>query len=327
MNRCHSLLTRVQAILLDAHFRFEHTVRSLSGYFVNFTGTGGVWRVRAIADAGGWQHDTLIEDADLAYRAHLCGWRGLHLPDLLTPSELPEDPSAWRSQQQRWAKGNAQVLRKLMPRILRSRAKLGAKVECFLHLSSNCIHPINLGLALLFLPSILARRGVSSHGLLDGILFFQNFLWVSAYFALSQRERPAMSTRAWLSELRALPSLMALGIGASISQTVAVAGGFIGRDLVFHRTPKAGRMRRPTGSYRAPMSRMVFFEAGFAFIYALAIVLAIRSRDFWSLPFLILFFHGFFHVTWISMREMIRERVGDLDEPSERFEETASSAE
>ncbi len=96
VNREHSLLTRVQAILLDAHFRFEHTVRSLSGYFVNFTGTGGVWRVQAIREAGGWQHDTLIEDADLAYRAHLAGWRGLHLPDLLCPSELPEDPSAWR---------------------------------------------------------------------------------------------------------------------------------------------------------------------------------------------------------------------------------------
>jgi cellulose synthase/poly-beta-1,6-N-acetylglucosamine synthase-like glycosyltransferase len=154
MNREHSLLTRVQAILLDAHFRFEHTVRSLSGYFVNFTGTGGLWRVRAIAEAGGWQHDTLIEDADLAYRAHLCGWRGLHVPDLLVPSELPEDPSAWRCQQQRWAKGNAQVLRKLMLPILRSRASLGAKIECFLHLTSNCIHPVNLGLALLFIPSI-----------------------------------------------------------------------------------------------------------------------------------------------------------------------------
>jgi cellulose synthase/poly-beta-1,6-N-acetylglucosamine synthase-like glycosyltransferase len=312
MNREHSLLTRVQAILLDAHFRFEHTVRSLSGYFVNFTGTGGVWRARAIADAGGWQHDTLIEDADLAYRAHLRGWRGLHLPDLLCPSELPEDPSAWRSQQQRWAKGNAQVLRKLMPAIARSSASLGAKVECFLHLTSNCIHPVNLALAILLVPSMWVRRGSVTLLALDAALFTLNFVWVAAYFALSQRERPGMTTatRRWLRELRVLPSLMAIGIGSSLSQSRAVVGGLFGRDLVFHRTPKAGRMRRPTGSYRAPMSRLVLVEAALAMGYATAIVVAVARGHLASLPFLVLFFHGFLHVAGISAWESIRLRLG-----------------
>jgi cellulose synthase/poly-beta-1,6-N-acetylglucosamine synthase-like glycosyltransferase len=310
MNREHSLLTRVQAILLDAHFRFEHTVRSLSGYFVNFTGTGGVWRTRAILEAGGWQHDTLIEDADLAYRAHLEGWRGLHVPDLLVPSELPEEPSAWRCQQRRWAKGNAQVLRKLMPAILRSRASLGAKVECFLHLTSNCIHPVNLGLALLFIPSIWLRRETGSLFVLDGALFFLNFVWVSAYFALSQRERPGIGRRGWLRELRVLPSLMAFGLGSSLSQSGAVIGGLFGRDLVFHRTPKAGRMRRPTGSYRAPMSRMVFGEAALALGYGAAIIVVVMDANLAPLPFLVLFFHGFLHVAGISAWEPIRQRLG-----------------
>ena len=309
MNREHSLLTRVQAILLDAHFRFEHTVRSLSGFFVNFTGTGGVWRARAIEEAGGLQHDTLIEDADLAYRAHLVGWRGLHVPDLLVPSELPEEPSAWRCQQQRWAKGNAQVLRKLMPAILRSRVSWGAKVECFLHLTSNCIHPVNLGLALLFIPSIWLRKGMGSLFFLDGALFFLNFVWVSAYFALSQRERPGIGRRGWLRELRVIPSLMAFGIGSSLSQSRAVVGGLFGRDLVFHRTPKAGRMRRPTGSYRAPMSRMVLVEGALALAYAAAIVVAHLDANLAPLHFLVLFFHGFVHVAGISAWEPIQQRL------------------
>jgi cellulose synthase/poly-beta-1,6-N-acetylglucosamine synthase-like glycosyltransferase len=307
MNREHSLLTRVQAILLDAHFRFEATVRSLSGYFVNFTGTGGVWRARAIADAGGWQHDTLIEDADLAYRAHLCGWRGLHLPQLLVRSELPEEPSAWRSQQQRWAKGNAQVLRKLMPTILRSRAPLGAKVECLLHVTANSIHPINLGLALLFIPSVGLRAGASSLFVLDAILFLLNFVWVSAYFALSQRERPGIGRR-WLRELRVIPSMMAVGLGSSLSQTRAVLGGLFGRDLVFHRTPKAGRMRRPTGTYRSPMSRLVLVEGLFALSYGVAIAFAIVDRNLAALPFLVLFFHGFLHVALVSAWESLRHQ-------------------
>jgi cellulose synthase/poly-beta-1,6-N-acetylglucosamine synthase-like glycosyltransferase len=313
MNREHSLLTRVQAILLDAHFRFEHTVRSLAGYFVNFTGTGGLWRVRAISEAGGWQHDTLIEDADLAYRAHLQGWRGLHLPDLLVPSELPEDPSAWRCQQQRWAKGNAQVLRKLIVPIFRSRASFGAKVECFLHLTSNCIHPVNLGLALLFIPSIALRSHTTLPLVLDGALFALSFLGVSAYFALSQRERPGIETRGWLRELRVLPSLMAFGMGSSLSQTRAVLGGLFGSDLVFQRTPKAGRMRRPTGTYRAPMSRLVLLEAGIALSYGIAIVIAAIHGAVSSLPFLVLFFHGFLSVAGISAWEAMRHRLVPSD--------------
>jgi len=33
-----------------------------------------------IADAGGWQHDTLTEDLDLSYRAQMKGWQFVYLP-------------------------------------------------------------------------------------------------------------------------------------------------------------------------------------------------------------------------------------------------------
>jgi GT2 family glycosyltransferase len=307
LNRERSLLTRVQAILLDAHFRFEHTVRSLSGYFVNFTGTGGVWRAQAIEDAGGWQHDTLIEDADLAYRAQMRGWRALHLPDLLVPCELPEDASAWRGQQQRWAKGNAQVMRKLMPSILRSGAPWGAKLECFLHLSSNCIHPVNFGLALLLAPAMWLRAAAPAYLFaIDAGVFAFNLLSVATYFALSQRERPP--PRRWLRELRVIPSLMALGVGGSVSQGKAVIEGFCGHDVVFHRTPKPGRMRRPAASYRTPISRLVWLEATLALAYAAAVVAAGRHGLWASVPFLLLFFHGFSHVAAISAWEAAQYR-------------------
>src|SRR4029079_8834429 len=68
INRGYSLLTRIQAILLDGHFFIEHTARNRSGCFFNFNGTAGIWRREAIRDAGGWEHDTLTEDLDLSYR-------------------------------------------------------------------------------------------------------------------------------------------------------------------------------------------------------------------------------------------------------------------
>ncbi|MFI5302704.1 MAG: glycosyltransferase family 2 protein, partial [Polyangiales bacterium] len=114
MNREHSLLTRVQALMLDGHHLVDNRARWANNLLFNFSGTGGIWRVKAIEDAGGWEHDTLTEDLDLSYRAQMKGWKFVYRPDIVTPSELPEDMSAFRAQQFRWAKGTVQSARKLM---------------------------------------------------------------------------------------------------------------------------------------------------------------------------------------------------------------------
>ena len=119
INQDYSLLTKIQAILLDGHFVLEHGGRNRGGRFFNFNGTAGVWRRAAIDDAGGWQHDTLTEDLDLSYRAQLRGWQFVFVPDVIAPAEVPVEMNAFKSQQHRWAKGSIQTCRKLLPRILR----------------------------------------------------------------------------------------------------------------------------------------------------------------------------------------------------------------
>ena len=89
LNRRHSWLTRCQAVFLDGHFVIEHTARNRTGRFMNFNGTGGIWRKKAIEEAGGWQHDTLTEDMDLSYRAQALGWKMVFLPEIVSPAELP----------------------------------------------------------------------------------------------------------------------------------------------------------------------------------------------------------------------------------------------
>jgi len=42
INQDYSLLTKVQSILLDAHFVLEHGSRNRSGHFFNFNGTTGI---------------------------------------------------------------------------------------------------------------------------------------------------------------------------------------------------------------------------------------------------------------------------------------------
>jgi len=67
LNKNYSLLTRLQAFALDAHFTVEQVGRNSLGHFINFNGTAGVWRKSCIEDAGGWQSDTITEDLDLSY--------------------------------------------------------------------------------------------------------------------------------------------------------------------------------------------------------------------------------------------------------------------
>jgi cellulose synthase/poly-beta-1,6-N-acetylglucosamine synthase-like glycosyltransferase len=103
LNRDFSLLTRIQAILLDGHFVIEHTARHRSGRFFNFNGTAGIWRRACLEDAGGWAADTLTEDLDVSYRAQLRGWRFVYLRDCTAPGEFRRHRH--KSQQRRWARG------------------------------------------------------------------------------------------------------------------------------------------------------------------------------------------------------------------------------
>ncbi len=114
LNTDYSLMTRIQALVLDAHFSVDHIARGHSRLLTNFNGAAGVWRKAAITDAGGWQADTLTEDLDLSYRAQLCGWRALYLPEVVVPAELPPLVTAFKAQQERWAKGAFQCFRKLV---------------------------------------------------------------------------------------------------------------------------------------------------------------------------------------------------------------------
>ena len=120
LNRSNSKLTQTQAIMLDAHFALEQQVRSSSGLFLNFNGTAGFWRTKAIIDAGHWSSDTLTEDLDLSYRAQIRGWKLRYLNDVSCPGELPADMNAFKSQQHRWAKGGIQVMLKLLKNIWHS---------------------------------------------------------------------------------------------------------------------------------------------------------------------------------------------------------------
>ncbi|MCD7468275.1 hypothetical protein HAX54_006296 [Datura stramonium] len=118
VNADECLMTRLQEMSLDYHFSVEQEVGSSTCSFFGFNGTAGVWRIRAVNDAGGWKDRTTVEDMDLAVRASLKGWKFLFVGDLAVKNELPSTFKAYRFQQHRWSCGPANLFRKMIKEII-----------------------------------------------------------------------------------------------------------------------------------------------------------------------------------------------------------------
>jgi cellulose synthase/poly-beta-1,6-N-acetylglucosamine synthase-like glycosyltransferase len=309
INRGYSLLTRVEAILLDGHFMIEHSARNRSGRFFNFNGTAGIWRREAIESSGGWQHDTLTEDLDLSFRAQLRGWTFLYLPGLKVPSELPVDVTGFKSQQYRWAKGAVQTGRKLMGPVLRAPLPFRVKSEAFIHLANNFSYPLMVLLSVLIFPAMLLHGSTSTAMLLlvDLPLFLSATVAVLTFYFTSQ----VVGNEDWKRDVRYLPALMAVGIGLSVNNARAVISGLFHDGGTFHRTPKyrieqAGQ-DWTAKRYRAGSDPTRAAEALLA-LYFLGCTVCACVKGMWlSVPFLYLFVQGYGYMAVLSYLPSLRD--------------------
>lgn len=295
LNEDYSLLTRTQAVGIDRHFAVEQSARCWAGFFLNFNGTGGVWRRTAIEQAGGWEADTLTEDLDLSYRAQLRGWKMEYLPDVDVPSEIPADVAAFKSQQRRWAKGSIQTARKLIPRMLSADLPVFTKVQAVIHLTHYLIHPLMMLIALTSVP----------------LLTFQNSLWSVLPFAPAimllclATAGPSMLYmtaqrvlhKNWARRIVRIPALMILGTGLAVSNTLAIVEACIGTANNFVRTPKhniVGTIRQAQPRSRAvSLDSVLILEVLMAIYCVSGLAYALQAEQYMISPFLLLYALGF----------------------------------
>jgi cellulose synthase/poly-beta-1,6-N-acetylglucosamine synthase-like glycosyltransferase len=304
INRSYSVLTQVEAILLDGHFVLEHSGRARTGLFFNFNGTAGVWRRNTIDEAGGWQHDTLTEDTDLSYRAQLKGWKFIYLQDVECPAELPVEMTAFKTQQARWAKGLIQTGKKILPRVLRSDASLHTKIEAWYHLTANISYPLMIVLSTLLLPAMIIRfyQGWFQMLYIDLPLFMASTFSISSFYLVSQKE---LFPRSWPKALLYLPLLMALGIGLTITNTKAVIEALIGKETAFARTPKyrveTKKDKVGTTKYRRRLGWVPWVELLIGTYFAITVYYAVENENYITVPFLLLFVFGYWCTGLMSL--------------------------
>ncbi len=250
LNERDSVLTRAQGVGLDSHFAIEQAARGAHpGMCINFNGTAGVWRRQSIDEGGGWSAATLTEDLDLSYRVQLAGWRGLFLPHLEVPGELPATFSGFKSQQFRWAKGSMQTAVRLLPRLWRSTMPLSAKVEGSFHLTHYAVHPLLL-LVILLGPLVWLSSGDQGRlpGLIGTLLLVAAFA-PTVFYGVGQYRLH----RDWPRRLLRLPALTLAGMGLAAANARAIAEALLNRTSAFIRTPKSGDGARLRYSVRFPI--------------------------------------------------------------------------
>ena len=229
-------LTRVQGLILDAHFMIEQRTRANLGWLFQFNGTGGIWRRAAIDSVGGWLDYSLTEDLDLTIRTCLAGWHGRFISNVAIPGQMPEGMRDWRRQQRRWSNGFVQVAMRTVGPIWEAPWTLVQRLSAIILVMHQVFFPLCAG-ALVFLALGTLVRGFSASDYAPLLLLV--FIMATAvvvgmtlppYLALKRG-----TVWRYLATMSMLPPLFLYLAVANAPKIIQTAGG---RQEHFKRTPK-----------------------------------------------------------------------------------------
>ncbi|MEX1140015.1 MAG: cellulose synthase family protein [Bacteroidota bacterium] len=304
LNSEYSLLTRTQAMALDGHFVIEQDVRNKAGFFINFNGTGGIWRRAAIEDAGNWHSDTLTEDLDLSYRAQLRGWKFKYLNNFTSPAELPSEVNALKTQQFRWTKGAIETARKLLPQVWKADIPFRVKVHSTFHLTNNIVFPFILLAGLLNVPLMFIKQH-GGHELYFSLMsvFVLAFIGSFMFYLLSQKS----VYPDWRKRLMLFPLFMAGSMGFAVNNSRAVFEGLFRKKSEFIRTPKyhiEGKSDSWLEKKYVPVKIdwIVGVEVLLAVYCFFGVISSLYYLEIAAVPFQLLYFAGFSFVSALSIK-------------------------
>ncbi len=313
INRDYSILTRIQAFALDAHFTLEQVGRNSKGHFINFNGTAGVWRKQCIIDAGNWEGDTLTEDLDLSYRAQLKNWKFKYLEDVETPAELPVVISAARTQQFRWNKGGAENFKKMLWRVLKNKSiSSKTKVHGILHLLNSTMFLNVLIVGVLSIPMLYIKNEYTH---LKVYFFVMSFFVISTIifficYWFMYKSKYGGGFKSFIQYIGMFFTFFSIAMGFSLHNSIAVLEGHFGKKSEFVRTPKFN-ISSLTDSWkgnkylRKKISLNVIFEGLLALYFAFgmysAFIVGDKGGDFALFPFHLMLFLGFGYVFFKSL--------------------------
>lgn len=312
INEEYSILTRLQALQLNVHFSVEQKGRQRGNYLLQFNGTAGVWRKQTISEAGGWKADTLTEDLDLSIRAQLKNWKIAFLEQVGAPAELPAEMNGIKSQQFRWNKGGAETARKMLPSIWRSALPFSTKLHATGHLLSSGVFLAVFITGVFSVPLLWALVELQIPSAYFSFFLIGLLSMLAVYFQANVGAHHHAGNRAQrlFKFIFLFPLFLALSMGLSLHNTIAVLQGYIGKKSAFVRTPKFnlqsfGDSWRKKKYTKSRLSWTTIFEGMLALYFLAALVLGwhFELYTFWLFHLLLFVgYSGIFYYTISHLR-------------------------
>jgi len=301
VNRDYSKLTEVYALGIDGHHVVEQTGRSALGLLMNFNGSGGALRTKAIIEAGGWASDTLSEDMDLSYRMQLNGWKALYMRDLVIPGEIPPNMPSFRNQQARWAKGSIQCGRKLLKKVWHSHLlSLKQKIQATIHMTYYMVHLLMLSVLIVTVPLLVLKAFslvpfIAPYSILFGLcaisssaMYYTSIKWQD----LSFKEK-----------LPYLGLLSLIGYGLSAQCSISVIKGLSSYGGFFERTPKYNISTKKDewkDKLYKPLKNLPLLESALAIYALIGVAFAFFTGLFPLIFYLVIYLSGYSLVAYYT---------------------------
>ena len=237
---------------------------------------------------------------------------------------------------------------------LDKKLSLGQKAEAFVHLSYYSVHPLMfaayviallaafLGVRLVNLAQFLAVITIDSTGVkpdMPGYLWFMSYLqpmlegaWNAfismPHWIILNATIVFCSVSMWVfygyalklqgvavkSQIKTLGALALIGFGMSLSNTIAVAQGFLSRTAgTFSRTPKYKIEKREDSwkdkKYQINVSRTVALEIFFGVLGIVAMIKSGLDANFGIIPILFIYTIAYLYISRVTFRDASRSRI------------------
>ncbi len=145
---------------------------------------------------------------------------------------------------------------------------------------------------------------------IDLPLFLASTCSISSFYLTAQR---TIHPRTWRRTFLYLPFVMAVGIGLSVRNALAVLEAIFGVKSEFARTPKYRIEGQADSwakkSYRNRVGWLPYAEVALGLYFAATIVYAIQNENYATVPFLVLFVWGYLYTGLMSLGQAYLERL------------------
>lgn len=218
-----------------------------------FCGTGGAIRKSLLAEAGGWNENSIAEDLDITVKILRNGHRMAYLPHVKARGEVPSTLNSFVRQQQRWAYGTTKIMKDELGKIFRSK-KLSKKqkFDMFFLTSGFIVFPFILGVTVSTMFVMSAWFGPNTTGIFFDIenIIESAGLALNDFFSFEGIAILALSSgyifecivalikQKTYRDLTVIPYIFAVGLIMQITNTVAVLKAILGIKHAFYKTPK-----------------------------------------------------------------------------------------